>query len=93
MIIEESEERAPKLQALIVANLMKDNQIASPVGWQLGEKVLMNWTAKLKPGDMSIALYDYSKMISFMRKAALESHIMVFVTLAHTLYIVLTFIS
>ncbi|GJS78060.1 phospholipase-like protein [Tanacetum coccineum] len=82
MIIEESEERAPKLQALIVASLKKDNQIASPVGWQLGEKVLMNWTAKLKPGllnmgrDMSIALYDYSKMVSLMRKAALESRIM-----------------
>ena len=75
-------------------------QIASPVCWQLGEKVLMNWFAKLKPGllnmgrDMSIALYDYSKMISLMRKTASESHIMVFVTLAHTsLHIEITFIS
>ncbi|PWA34712.1 phospholipase-like protein [Artemisia annua] len=82
MIIEESEDRAPELQGLIVASLKKDKQIGSPVCWQLGEKVLMNWFAKLKPGllnmgrDMSIALYDYTKMVSVMRKTASESHIM-----------------
>ncbi|GJX66695.1 putative reverse transcriptase domain-containing protein [Tanacetum coccineum] len=81
MIIEESEERAPELQALRKSPMLL--QIASPVGWKLVEKVLMNSAAKLKPGllnmgrDMSIALYDYSKMVSLMRKAALESHIMI----------------
>nr|GEV62316.1 hypothetical protein [Tanacetum cinerariifolium] len=66
MIIEENEELARELQALIITSLKKDNQIASPVCWQFGEKVLMICAAKLKPHppDMSIALYDYPKMVA-----------------------------
>ncbi|PWA55242.1 phospholipase-like protein [Artemisia annua] len=65
MLIEESEELAIELQALILASMTKDNQSASPVCWQFGEKVLMICAAKLKPIDrMSIAVYDYPKMVA-----------------------------
>nr|XP_043637363.1 uncharacterized protein LOC122608333 [Erigeron canadensis] len=73
MIIEESEELAPELVGLIVTNVKKDNQIASPVCWQLGLKVLMNGAAQLKPDmgeSMSIALYDYFKMVEHICKTA-----------------------
>ncbi|KAI3762786.1 hypothetical protein L1987_53227 [Smallanthus sonchifolius] len=79
MIIDESEELAAELLSLIDTIVKNDNRIASPVCWQLGEKVLMNYDVKLKPNlphmrqDMSIALYDYSKMVN----AALENEIMV----------------
>ncbi|GKD59302.1 phospholipase-like protein [Tanacetum coccineum] len=46
MIIEESGELALDLEALINATLDK---IDSPVCWQLGEKVLLNCAAKLRP--------------------------------------------
>ncbi|PWA94379.1 phospholipase-like protein [Artemisia annua] len=73
MLIDESEELAIELQALILASMTKDNQSASPVCWQFGEKVLMICAAKLKPVDrMSIAVYDYPKMVAHICETASE---------------------
>ena len=47
-------------------------QIASPVCWQFGEKILKICAAKLKPHllDMSIAIYDCPKMVAHICKTA-----------------------
>ncbi|KAJ0614894.1 putative sister chromatid cohesion protein Pds5 [Helianthus annuus] len=69
MIIDENKELAPELLRLI---------ITSHVCWKLGEKVLMNYAAHRMPNlpemgqDMSIALYDYSKMVARICDTALE---------------------
>lgn len=89
IIIDENKELAHELVGLLVASLKKDKEIASPVCWQLGEKVLMNVAAQLNPHlpvmgtDISIALYDYSKMVARICKTASEKDIMVFVSLVH----------
>nr|XP_043636113.1 sister chromatid cohesion protein PDS5 homolog B-B-like [Erigeron canadensis] len=80
MIIEESKELKHELQCNVVASVKRNNQITSHVCWQLGEKVLMNCAAQLKPDlpemgrDMSIALYDYSKMVVHICKTASENY-------------------
>ncbi|KAL8225722.1 hypothetical protein R6Q57_018279 [Mikania cordata] len=82
MIIDDSEEFGTELLSLIVRVVKSDNRIASPVCLQLGEKVLLNYAAQLKPNlplmgqDMSIALYDYSKMVARICDTALENEIM-----------------
>ncbi|KAI3763264.1 hypothetical protein L1987_53718 [Smallanthus sonchifolius] len=82
MIIEESDELGLELVGLLVTFLKNNNPIASPVCWQLGEKVLMNFGARFKPHlpnmghDMSIALYDYSRMVASICKTASENDTM-----------------
>ncbi|KAJ0805058.1 putative sister chromatid cohesion protein Pds5 [Helianthus annuus] len=81
MIIDENKELAPELLRLIVTTMERDNQITSHVCWKLGEKVLMNYAAHRMPNlpemgqDMSIALYDYSKMVARICDTALENEI------------------
>ncbi|KAK1413125.1 hypothetical protein QVD17_34892 [Tagetes erecta] len=82
LIIEESDELKLELVDLLVTFLRNNNPIASPVCWQLGEKVLMNFGARFKPHfpamgrDMSIALYDYSRSVASICKTASENDIM-----------------
>ncbi|GKB51540.1 phospholipase-like protein [Tanacetum coccineum] len=65
IIIEESEPLNLELVDLLVTSVRKENQIASPVCWELGDKVIKTCAAKLKPFlpdkvcDIGIALYDY----------------------------------
>ncbi|MFS7911830.1 putative sister chromatid cohesion protein Pds5 [Helianthus anomalus] len=81
MIIDEHKELTPELLRLIVTTMERDNQITSHVCWKLGEKVLMNYAAHRMPNlpemgqDMSIALYDYSKMVAHICDTALESEL------------------
>ncbi|KAI7726561.1 hypothetical protein M8C21_015612 [Ambrosia artemisiifolia] len=81
MIIDENEEFAPELLSLIVTTMKSDYRIAAHVCWQLGEKVLMNYAAHRIPNipemgqDMSIALYDYSKMVARVCDTTLENEI------------------
>ncbi|PWA42621.1 phospholipase-like protein [Artemisia annua] len=82
MLIEEKEELAHVLQALVITSLKKDNQNASPVCWEFGNKVLMMCAAKLKLNvpdmkrDMCIALYSYPTMVAYMSKTASEYNMM-----------------
>nr|XP_043622837.1 uncharacterized protein LOC122594451 [Erigeron canadensis] len=70
MIIEESKCLAPELVALLVTSVKKDNQIASPVCWQLGVKILTNCADHIKPHlpnivrNMGIDHHDYSEMVA-----------------------------
>ncbi|KAI7728387.1 hypothetical protein M8C21_009464 [Ambrosia artemisiifolia] len=81
MVIDENEELAPELLSLIITTMKSDYRIASHVCWQLGEKVLMNYAAHRIPNipemgqDMSIALYDYSKMVARVCDTTLENEI------------------
>ncbi|PWA94382.1 phospholipase-like protein [Artemisia annua] len=73
MIIEKNEELAHVLQALVITSLKKDNQSGSPVCWKFGEKVLMICSGKVIPMDgMSIAVYDYPKMVAQICKTTSE---------------------
>ncbi|KAK9066049.1 hypothetical protein SSX86_015451 [Deinandra increscens subsp. villosa] len=82
MIIDESEELKLELVSLLVKFLKNNDRIASPVSWQLGEKVLMNFGARYKPNfpdmgrDMSIALYDYSRLVASICNSASKNDIM-----------------
>ncbi|GJY77149.1 phospholipase-like protein [Tanacetum coccineum] len=49
IIIEESEPLNLELVDLLVASVRKENQIISPVCWELGNKVIKKCAAKLKP--------------------------------------------
>ncbi|XP_071690132.1 uncharacterized protein [Rutidosis leptorrhynchoides] len=80
MIILESEVLALGLRGFVATFIEQENQ---PVCKQLAEKVLMNCEVQQKPKlqkmsrDMSIALYDYAKLVACVRKSALENDIMI----------------
>nr|GEU60897.1 phospholipase-like protein [Tanacetum cinerariifolium] len=57
-IIEESEPLNLELVDLLVMSVRKENQITSPVCWQLGDKILRKCAAKLKPHLPDKVLYD-----------------------------------
>ncbi|KAI7746849.1 hypothetical protein M8C21_016306, partial [Ambrosia artemisiifolia] len=78
MIIDEADELKLQLVDFLVTFPKNNNKIASHVCWQLGQKVLMNYAARSKPQfpdmgrDMSIALYDYSRLVASVCKTISE---------------------
>ncbi|KAI5600693.1 hypothetical protein BDE02_01G042400 [Populus trichocarpa] len=49
LVIDESEEISAELLTLLLASVKKQNQSVSPMAWELGERVITNSAAKLKP--------------------------------------------
>ncbi|XP_011034535.1 PREDICTED: uncharacterized protein LOC105132632 isoform X2 [Populus euphratica] len=49
LVIDESEEISAELLTLLLASVKKQNQSVSPIAWELGERVITNSAAKLKP--------------------------------------------
>ncbi|XP_015579757.1 sister chromatid cohesion protein PDS5 homolog D isoform X2 [Ricinus communis] len=49
LIINESDTISMGLLTALLASVRKENQSASPIAWKLGEKVIVNSAAKLKP--------------------------------------------
>ncbi|XP_038714144.1 uncharacterized protein LOC120007780 isoform X2 [Tripterygium wilfordii] len=70
MIIEESQEVSLDLLGPLLASVMKENKSRSPMSWKLGEKILTNCAAKLKPylkeavQSTGIALDDYPTIVA-----------------------------
>ncbi|KAJ6945496.1 sister chromatid cohesion protein PDS5-like [Populus alba x Populus x berolinensis] len=49
LVIDESEEISAELLTLLLASVKKQKQSVSPIAWELGERVITNSAAKLKP--------------------------------------------
>ncbi|PWA55245.1 phospholipase-like protein [Artemisia annua] len=76
MIVAESKEFPHELVGLLTTRVNEDNQIVSPVCWELGEKVLKNCAARLnKPHlpDMSLRRFQHSKSEKKHEKIKLSS--------------------
>ncbi|GJT41191.1 phospholipase-like protein [Tanacetum coccineum] len=76
MIVAESKEFPHELVGLLTTRVNEDNQIVSPVCWELGEKVLKNCAARLnKPHlpDMSLRRCQHSQSEKKHEKIKLSS--------------------
>ncbi|KAG5249791.1 muscle M-line assembly protein [Salix suchowensis] len=49
LVIDESEEISVEILTLLLASVNKQNQSFSPIAWKLGERVITNCAAKIKP--------------------------------------------
>ncbi|XP_034922189.1 sister chromatid cohesion protein PDS5 homolog D isoform X2 [Populus alba] len=49
LVIDESEEISVELLTLLLVSVKKQNQSFSPIAWKLGERVITNCAAKIKP--------------------------------------------
>ncbi|KAJ6694909.1 TRANSCRIPTIONAL REGULATOR [Salix koriyanagi] len=49
LVIDESEEISVEILTLLLASVKKQNQSFSPIAWKLGERVITNCAAKIKP--------------------------------------------
>ncbi|XP_010265626.1 PREDICTED: micronuclear linker histone polyprotein-like [Nelumbo nucifera] len=70
LVLEESEDISPELLSPLLASVNKENQDVLPIARKLGEKVIENCAAKLKPYMMQAvqstgnSLNDYYKIVS-----------------------------
>ncbi|KAJ9178936.1 hypothetical protein P3X46_010780 [Hevea brasiliensis] len=70
LIIDESEDISVGLLTPLLASIRKENQSVSPIAWKLGEKVITNCAAKLKPylkelvQSIGIALDEYTPIVA-----------------------------
>ncbi|KAF2321476.1 hypothetical protein GH714_000032 [Hevea brasiliensis] len=70
LIIDESEDISVGLLTPLLASIRKENQSVSPIAWKLGEKVITNCAAKLKPylkelvQSIGIALDEYAPIVA-----------------------------
>ncbi|KAB2611541.1 hypothetical protein D8674_019573 [Pyrus ussuriensis x Pyrus communis] len=70
MVLDESEEIPVDLVKALLSSVRKENQTVSPFSWKLGEKVIDNSSAKLKPylveavKSMDTALDDYAQIVA-----------------------------
>ncbi|KAJ7951975.1 Sister chromatid cohesion protein PDS5-like B-B [Quillaja saponaria] len=69
-VLDESEEISSELLRPLLDSVRKENQTISPISWNLGEKVITNCAAKLKPYLMEAvqstgkALDDYAPIVT-----------------------------
>ncbi|XP_010942111.1 sister chromatid cohesion protein PDS5 homolog C isoform X2 [Elaeis guineensis] len=72
LVLEESEDISPELLTCLLDIVKKDNQDVLPIAHKLGEKVISNCTAKLKPymrelvKSMGASLSQYSKIVALI---------------------------
>ncbi|XP_065867038.1 sister chromatid cohesion protein PDS5 homolog D-like isoform X2 [Euphorbia lathyris] len=70
LIIDESDNISMGLLTSLLASVRKDNQSVSPIAWKLGEKVITNCAAKIKPylkevlQSENIAKDDYASVVA-----------------------------
>ncbi|XP_010275763.1 PREDICTED: neurofilament heavy polypeptide-like [Nelumbo nucifera] len=70
LVLEESEDISPELLSPLLASVKKENQDVLPIARKLGEKVMENCAAKLRPymmqavQSMGNSLNDYSKIVT-----------------------------
>ncbi|KAK7381522.1 hypothetical protein VNO80_00067 [Phaseolus coccineus] len=70
LILQESEQISPDLLRPLLDSVGNENQTISPMSWTLGEKVIRNCTAKLKPYLMKAvessgrALNEYAQIVT-----------------------------
>nr|XP_048320328.1 sister chromatid cohesion protein PDS5 homolog C isoform X2 [Ziziphus jujuba var. spinosa] len=70
LIVEESEEISLDLLRPLLSSVRKEDQKTSPISWTLGQKVITNCAAKLRPCLMEavkskdIALVDYAQIVA-----------------------------
>ncbi|XP_017700030.2 uncharacterized protein LOC103714235 isoform X2 [Phoenix dactylifera] len=70
LVLEESEDISTELLTCLLDTVKKDNQDVLPIAHKLGEKVMSNCTAKLKPymrelvKSMGVSLSQYSKIVA-----------------------------
>ncbi|KAG6728148.1 hypothetical protein I3842_02G158800 [Carya illinoinensis] len=70
LVIDESEEISSDLLVPLLATVKKENETASPIEWELGERIITNCAVKLKHclkeavQSMDIALDEYSQTVA-----------------------------
>ncbi|XP_039159435.1 uncharacterized protein LOC104423223 [Eucalyptus grandis] len=70
-ILAESEDISPDLLNHLLASVLKENEKAAPSGWKLGEKLILDFAAKLRPSgspEHGIADLPHSKSSVLPRK-------------------------
>ncbi|KAJ6326185.1 hypothetical protein OIU78_013312 [Salix suchowensis] len=60
LVIDESEEISVEILTLLLASVNKQNQSFSPIAWKLGERVITNCAAKIKP-YLKEAMHNHSR--------------------------------
>ncbi|KAJ6388104.1 hypothetical protein OIU77_026637 [Salix suchowensis] len=71
LVIDESEEISVEILTLLLASVNKQNQSFSPIAWKLGERVITNCAAKIKPylkeamQSAGIPLDEYAPIVAF----------------------------
>ncbi|KAG1326586.1 hypothetical protein COCNU_01G005200 [Cocos nucifera] len=79
LVLEESEDISTELLTCLLDIVKKDNQDALPIAHKLGEKVIRNCTAKLKPymrelvKSMGASLSQYSKIVALICQESSDS--------------------
>ncbi|CBI36496.3 unnamed protein product, partial [Vitis vinifera] len=72
LVIDESDYVLVELLSPILATVRKDNKNVSPICWRLGEKIITNCAAKLRPYLMEVVkclgtrLSDYAPAVAII---------------------------